>query len=91
MVPAPSLGALASRRGTDKVAAPLDTAIEGDIRLCEIAWATTRPYASYNEISEGTPVDFVAFVSNELDETGDLEVSRFMVGCCAADANSSPS
>ena len=90
MVPAPSLGAqaVASKR-TDKVAAPLETAIEGDIRLFEIAWAKdSAEYASYNEIAAGTPVDFVAFVSTERDKAGDLEVARFMVGCCAADANS---
>ena len=90
MVPAPSLGAqaVASKR-TDAVAAPLKTGIEGDIRLFEIAWAKdSAEYADYNEIGAGTPVDFVAFVSNERDEQGDLEVARFMVGCCAADANS---
>lgn len=90
MVPAPSLGAqaVASKR-TDKVAAPLETAIEGEIRLFEIAWAKDwAEYASYNEIAAGTPVDFVAFVSTPRDDAGDLEVARFMVGCCAADANS---
>ena len=90
MVPAPSLGAqaVASKR-TDSVAAPLKTGIEGDIRLFEIAWAKdSAEYADYNEIGAGTPVDFVAFVSNERDEQGDLEVALFMVGCCAADANS---
>lgn len=90
MVPAPSLGALAvENKRTDNVAAPLETAIEGDIRLYEIAWAAeSAEYASYNEIGEGTPVDFVAFVSNEKDKAGELELARFMVGCCAADANS---
>lgn len=89
MVPAPSLGALAvENKRTKNVAAPLEAAIEGDIRLYEIAWAAeSAEYASYNELGEGTPVDFVAFVSNELDKQGELEVSRFMVGCCAADAN----
>ncbi|MBE2315632.1 TIGR03943 family protein [Solirubrobacter sp. CPCC 204708] len=90
MVPAPSLGAQAvSAKRTDKVAAPLQTAIEGDIRLFEIAWAKdSAEYADYNEIGAGTPVDFVAFVSKEQDANGELEVARFMVGCCAADANS---
>jgi uncharacterized repeat protein (TIGR03943 family) len=90
MVPAPSLGAQAvSAKRTDNVAAPLKTGIEGDIRLFEIAWAKdSAEYADYNEIGAGTPVDFVAFVSNQHDEAGELEVARFMVGCCAADANS---
>lgn len=89
MVPAPSLGALAvENKRTKNVAAPLETAIEGDVRLYEIAWAAeSAEYASYNELGAGTPVDFVAFVSNPLDKAKELEVSRFMVGCCAADAN----
>ncbi len=89
MVPAPSLGALAvENKRTKNVAAPLETAIEGDVRLYEIAWAAeSKEYADYNELGEGTPVDFVAFVSKQLDGNGELEVSRFMVGCCAADAN----
>lgn len=89
MVPAPSLGALAvENKRTKNVAAPLETAIEGEIRLYEIAWAAeSAEYASYNELAAGTPVDFVAFVSNKLDKAKELEVSRFMVGCCAADAN----
>lgn len=89
MVPAPSLGALAvENKRTKNVAAPLQAAIEGDIRLYEIAWAAeSKEYADYNELGEGTPVDFVAFVSTELNQDKELEVSRFMVGCCAADAN----
>lgn len=90
MVPAPSLGAQAvSAKRTDNVAAPLETAIEGEIRLFEIAWAKeSAEYADYNEMGEGTPVDFVAFVSKARDKAGEVEVARFMVGCCAADANS---
>lgn len=90
MVPAPSLGAQAvSAKRTDNVAAPLETAIEGEIRLFEIAWAKeSAEYADYNEMGAGTPVDFVAFVSNRHNEDKELEVARFMVGCCAADANS---
>ena len=90
MVPAPSLGAQAvSAKRTDNVAAPLETAIEGDIRLFEIAWAKdSAEYADYNEMGAGTPVDFVAFISQARDKAGEVEVARFMVGCCAADANS---
>ena len=90
MVPAPSLGALAvDNKRTKNVAAPLEAGIEGDVRLYEIAWAAeSAEYASYNEIAEGTPVDFVAFVSTARDKAGELELARFMVGCCAADANS---
>ena len=78
-----------SAKRTDNVAAPLETAIEGDIRLFEIAWAKdSAEYADYNEMGAGTPVDFVAFISQARDKAGEVEVARFMVGCCAADANS---
>jgi len=87
MVPAPSLGALAVKnKRTKNSPAPIDTPIDGDIRLYEIAWAQdSAKYAEENEIAAGTPVEFVGFVSREL-AGGRLELSRFLVGCCAADA-----
>jgi uncharacterized repeat protein (TIGR03943 family) len=89
MVPAPSLGALAvENKRTDNVAVPLDTAVEGAITIREIAYAVASPeFAERNELTAGKPVDFVAFVSAARDDKGEIEVARFMVGCCAADAN----
>ncbi len=88
MVPAPSLGALAvENKRTDKVAVPLDAPAEGEIRIVEIAYASASlDYAQRSGLTAGKPVDFVAFVSGERDDKGEIEVSRFMVGCCAADA-----
>ncbi len=90
MVPAPSLGALAvENKRTKNVAAPLEAAIEGDIRLYRdrvgggvegvrgLQRARRRARRSTSSRSSRTA----------LDKTKELEVSRFMVGCCAADAN----
>jgi uncharacterized repeat protein (TIGR03943 family) len=87
MVPAPSLGALAVKNKTSKHApAPLDTPIEGEVRLYEIAWAAdSAKYAKANELAAGTPVDFIGFIS-DAPKGGKLVVSRFFVSCCAADA-----
>jgi uncharacterized repeat protein (TIGR03943 family) len=82
MVPAPSLGALAvanKSKGQVPQAAPAD----GRIRLYEIAWATeSARYAKNADIAAGQQVDFTAFVS----KPAPLELSRFFVTCCAADA-----
>ncbi len=88
MVPAPSLGALAvENKRTDKVAVPLDTPAEGEIRIVELAYAAASlEYAQRSGLTAGKRVDFVAFVSGARDANGEIEVSRFMVGCCAADA-----
>jgi uncharacterized repeat protein (TIGR03943 family) len=88
MVPAPSLGALAvENKRTKTVAVPLETPFEGEVRILEIAYAAASPeYAERYDLAAGTRVDFVAFVSGERDDKGEIEVSRFTVGCCAADA-----
>ena len=87
MVPAPSLGALAVKNKQTKHAAPpLATAVEGEIRLYEVAWAAESPeFAEANGIVAGTAVDIVGFVS-EPPSNGKLVLSRFFVSCCAADA-----
>lgn len=86
MVPAPSLGALAVKnKRTKNPPAPIDAPIDGEIRIYEIAWAgDSAEYAEMNQITTGTTVDFVGFVSNKLPG-GQLELSRFYVNCCAAD------
>jgi uncharacterized repeat protein (TIGR03943 family) len=87
MVPAPSLGALAVKnkrvRGS---AVPVAAPVDGQIRLYEIAWAaeSTR-YARTASIRTRDLVDFVGFVS-AAKPGGGLELSRFFVTCCAADA-----
>ena len=87
MVPAPSLGALAVKNKQSKHAAPpLEAAVEGQIRLYEIAWAAeSSKFAAANDITAGLPVDFAGFVS-EAPKDGKLVLSRFFVTCCAADA-----
>jgi uncharacterized repeat protein (TIGR03943 family) len=89
MVPAQSLGALAVKnKRTDTVAVPLDTAVEGAVTIREIAYAAASPeFAERNDLVAGKTVDFVAFVAGARDASGEIEVARFMVGCCAADAN----
>jgi uncharacterized repeat protein (TIGR03943 family) len=87
MVPAPSLGALAVKNKRTKHApAPIDAPIDGEIRLYEIAWAAdSAKYAKTSKLDAGTPVDFIGFVSRKLG-AGQIELSRFFVSCCAADA-----
>jgi uncharacterized repeat protein (TIGR03943 family) len=88
MVPAPSLGALAVKnKRTKNPPAPIDAPSDGKIRLYEIAWAAdSSKYAAANNITTGTPVDFVGFVSRNNLGGGQMELSRFFVSCCAADA-----
>jgi uncharacterized repeat protein (TIGR03943 family) len=88
MVPAPSLGALAvaNKRGRN-APAPQGAPVDGRIRLYEIAWAgESAKYASNNAIKAGQTVDFTGFVSKRAANGGPMEVSRFFVTCCAADA-----
>ena len=88
MVPAPSLGALAvaNKRGRNAPAAQAAPA-DGQIRLFEIAWASeSARYASANKLGPGTKVDFTGFVSNPGSGGKPIELSRFFVTCCAADA-----
>jgi uncharacterized repeat protein (TIGR03943 family) len=88
MVPAPSLGALAVKnKRTKNPPAPIDAPRDGAIRLYEIAWAVdSAKYAAANDITTGTAVDFVGFVSGTKLPGGQIELSRFFVSCCAADA-----
>jgi uncharacterized repeat protein (TIGR03943 family) len=83
MVPAPSLGALAVANKSGKPAVPQDAPPDGLIRLYEIAWATeSARYAKNADIASGQKVDFTGFVS----QPAPLQLSRFFVTCCAADA-----
>jgi uncharacterized repeat protein (TIGR03943 family) len=87
MVPAPSLGALAVANKRGHNGPPQGAPVDGRIRLYEIAWAgESARYAANNEIKPGQAVDFVGFVSKPSSRGGPLELSRFFVTCCAADA-----
>ncbi len=83
MVPAPSLGALAVANKGNKGGVPQAAPTDGRVRLYEIAWsAESARYATGSEIKTGQKVDFTGFVS----KPAPLELSRFFVTCCAADA-----
>jgi uncharacterized repeat protein (TIGR03943 family) len=86
MVPAPSLGALAVKnKKLRSSAVPVAAPADGEIRLYEIAWAAeSARYARVAGVQTGDAVDFVGFVSAA--KPGRLELSRFFVTCCAADA-----
>jgi uncharacterized repeat protein (TIGR03943 family) len=87
MVPAPSLGALAVANKSGTSAAPQAAPVEGKIRLYEIAWAAeSAKYATNNGIAPGMKVDFVGFVAKPSKDGGPIELARFFVTCCAADA-----
>jgi uncharacterized repeat protein (TIGR03943 family) len=88
MVPAPSLGALAVKnKGSANAPPVLAAPPDGQVRLFEIAWAQeSDKYAGESGVSAGAPVDFVGFVSQDKLPGGRIELSRFYVGCCAADA-----
>ena len=48
-------------------------------------WASdSAEYAAANQITTGTEVEIVGFVS-DTPPGGEIELSRFMVNCCAAD------
>jgi putative membrane protein len=88
MVPAPSLGALAvaNKRGRN-TAVPQGPPKHGRVRLYEIAWASqSASYAAQNGIEAGRRVDFTGFVSDRGSNGGPIELSRFYITCCAADA-----
>jgi uncharacterized repeat protein (TIGR03943 family) len=86
MVPTPSLGALAVKnKRTEHAPAPVDAPLDGPLRIYEIAWAgDSAEYAAANQITTGTEVEIVGFVS-DTPPGGEIELSRFMVNCCAAD------
>lgn len=87
MVPAPTLGALAveQKRGTGASVDRLGTDRE-NLRLYEIAAAAENPtWAAEEGIEAGRKVNFDGLVSKP-ERDGSLELSRFLVVCCTADA-----
>jgi putative membrane protein len=77
--------AVADKRGHS--GPPQSAPVDGRIRLYEIAWAgESSRYAADNQITTGQAVDFVGFVSKPTSDAGQVELSRFFVACCAADA-----
>jgi len=89
MAPAVSLGAQAvgqkrSADGATSLARLGD--YDGDIRLYELAAATfDKKWAAERGIEAGLKVEFDGFVSRRT-RNGQVEISRFMATCCAADA-----
>jgi uncharacterized repeat protein (TIGR03943 family) len=88
MAPAQSLGAQAvDNKLVTNAPAPAAAPTDGEVRLFEIAWASSdADFAAEMGIAEGTAVDFAGFVSAEAGETV-LDVSRFKITHCAADAS----
>jgi uncharacterized repeat protein (TIGR03943 family) len=88
MVPAQSLGSQAVKnKVVANAPAPADAPTDGQVRLFEIAFASSdAEFASAAGLAAGTEVDFVGFVSAEAGEAGLLDVSRFKLTHCAADA-----
>jgi uncharacterized repeat protein (TIGR03943 family) len=89
VVPSPRLGALAAeRKGGDdarRAIAPPDRGGDSQITLADLAWATTVPeFRQSRGIRDGVAVDVTGFVSKVRYDQ--IEVSRFQVSCCAADA-----
>ena len=88
MVPAQSLGAQAvGNKVVTSAPAPADAPADGEIRLFEVAWASSdADFAASAGLADGTEVDFVGFISAEVGDAGLVDVSRFKITHCAADA-----
>jgi uncharacterized repeat protein (TIGR03943 family) len=87
MVPAQTLGAFAveQKRGTAASVDRLGSA-KGKIRIYEIAAAAQQPeWGKERGIVPGRTVEFDGLVSRP-EKGGSLELSRFLVTCCVADA-----
>lgn len=91
-VPSPRLGSLAASRKASGEAglssfAAAAPAPSGDITFIEIEFASrSSEYAAEAGISEGVRVELVGFVTDPSAPGGGLELTRFYVSCCAADA-----
>ena len=88
MVPAQSLGAQAvDNKLVANAPAPADAPADGQIRLFEIAWASSdADFAASAGLTEGTEVEFVGFISAEAGDGDLIDLSRFKITHCAADA-----
>jgi putative membrane protein len=90
-LPATQLGALAaSRKGVGATGTPLTLVPEpaGEVSFREIHFASSSPrYAASAGVGPGTPVELTGFVTDASSTSPwDLELTRFYVSCCAADA-----
>jgi uncharacterized repeat protein (TIGR03943 family) len=90
MAPAVTLGAQAvdRKRAADDAALSkrLATDSSEEVRLYELAAAVGSPeWAKLRGIEPGMKVEFDGFVSRVADD-GQVDLSRFMANCCAADA-----
>jgi putative membrane protein len=90
-LPGAQLGALAaSKKGVGAAASSLALVPEpaGRVSFREIHFASSSPrYAASAGIGPGTPVELTGFVTSAPSTSPwDLELTRFYVSCCAADA-----
>ena len=90
-LPGAQLGALAaSQKGVGAAASSLALVPEpaGEVSFREIHFASSSPrYAASAGIGPGTPVELTGFVTSASSTSPwDLELTRFYVSCCAADA-----
>lgn len=92
-VPRPDLGALAaSRKATGGVGAagfvaPPAPEAGREPSFIDVHFANeSDEYAATLGIADGTPMHLVGFVSEEAGSDGAIQLSRFYVSCCAADA-----
>jgi putative membrane protein len=92
-IPGAGLGALAASRkstgaGVASVASLAAPSADGEVSFLEIHYASeSEEYAANAGIADGYEVELVGFVSEEGGGGDDeLELSRFYVSCCAADA-----
>jgi uncharacterized repeat protein (TIGR03943 family) len=85
VVPSPNLGALAAtRRSSGGIAAFLPAPDpNGEVSFRELHYGSESPdYAARAGISDGMPIDLTGFVTHD----GGIQLTRFYVSCCAADA-----
>jgi uncharacterized repeat protein (TIGR03943 family) len=90
-LPGAQLGALAaSQKGVGAAASSLALVPEpaGEVSFREIHFASSSPrYAASAGIGPGTPAELTGFVTSAPPASSwDLELTRFYVSCCAADA-----
>ena len=85
IIPSPNLGALAASRKISGGVAAFLPAPEpnGEVSFRELHYAADSPeYAARAGVVEGMPIELTGFVTHD----GGMNLTRFYVSCCAADA-----
>lgn len=93
LVPEPSLGSLAASRklaGTNLAPEGFrpDSLSSGEnISFQDLSYATqSREFGAALGLETGRPVEVTGFVSDAAEGTGPIQLTRFSIYCCAADA-----